>query len=163
MLRRRRRAYVVFGFSSVPDTITSPPSPSSTAEQIGTRCGSPFGRTVASRPTRAAATRRRISSSLTGGRYRRRVVAGLLLTGGSSRRMGRDKAELVVAGERLADHAARELTGACEPVLEIRPGRSELEAVADDEPRAGPLAALVTGARALRPRRYQGAVLLLAG
>ena len=76
--------------------------------------------------------------------------------------MGRDKAALVVAGERLADHAARELTGACEPVLEIGPGRSELEAVADDEPRAGPLAALVTGAGALRTRGYEGAVLLLA-
>ena len=62
------------------------------------------------------------------------MVAGLLLTGGSSRRMGRDKAELVVAGERLADHAARELTGACEPVLEIGPGRSELEAFADEVP-----------------------------
>ena len=89
------------------------------------------------------------------------MVAGLLLTGGSSRRMGRDKAELVVAGERLADHAARELTGVCEPVLEIGPGRSELEAVDDDEPRAGPLAALATGARALRARQYEGAVLLL--
>jgi molybdenum cofactor guanylyltransferase len=89
------------------------------------------------------------------------VVAGLLLTGGSSRRMGRDKAELVVAGERLADHAARVLTNACEPVLEIGPGRSELEAMHDDEPSAGPLAALVTGARALRARGYEGPVLLL--
>jgi molybdenum cofactor guanylyltransferase len=89
------------------------------------------------------------------------VVAGLLLTGGSSRRMGRDKAELVVAGERLADHAARVLTVVCEPVLEIGPGRSELEAVDDDEPRAGPLVALVTGARALRARGYRAAVLLL--
>jgi len=75
--------------------------------------------------------------------------------------MGRDKAELVVAGERLADHAARELIGVCEPVLEIGPGRSELEAVDDDEPRAGPLVALVTGARALRAHQYEGAVLLL--
>ena len=75
--------------------------------------------------------------------------------------MGRDKAELVVVGERLADHAARVLTAVCEPVLEIGPGRSELEAVDDDEPRAGPLAALVTGARALRARGYDGAVLLL--
>ena len=75
--------------------------------------------------------------------------------------MGRDKAELVVAGERLADHAARELTGVCEPALEIGPGRSELEAVDDDEPRAGPLVALATGARALRARGWEGAVLLL--
>jgi molybdopterin-guanine dinucleotide biosynthesis protein A len=90
------------------------------------------------------------------------VVAGLLLTGGSSRRMGRDKAELVVAGERLADRAARVLQTACNPVLEIGPGRSALETVGDDDPHAGPLAALVTGAGALRTRGYEGAVLLLA-
>ena len=47
--------------------------------------------------------------------------------------MGRDKAEIVVAGERLADHAARVLTAVCEPVLEIGPGRSQLEAVGDDD------------------------------
>jgi molybdopterin-guanine dinucleotide biosynthesis protein A len=94
------------------------------------------------------------------------VVAGLLLTGGSSRRMGRDKAELVVAGERLADRAARVLQTVCDPVLEIGPGRSALEAVGDESGaaavRAGPLAALVTGAGALRTRGYEGAVLLLA-
>jgi molybdopterin-guanine dinucleotide biosynthesis protein A len=81
--------------------------------------------------------------------------------------MGRDKAELVVAGERLADRAARVLQTVCDPVLEIGPGRSALERVGDDESgaaavRAGPLAALVTGAGALRTRGYQGAVLLLA-
>ena len=75
--------------------------------------------------------------------------------------MGSDKAELVVAGERLADHAARVLNTVCEPVLEIGPGRSELEAVHDDEPRAGPLAALVTGAGVLRARGYEGPMLLL--
>ena len=76
--------------------------------------------------------------------------------------MGRDKAELVVAGERLADHAARVLQAVCDPVLEIGPGRSDLETVGDEEPSAGPLAALVTGAGALRTRGYEGAVLLLA-
>jgi molybdenum cofactor guanylyltransferase len=90
------------------------------------------------------------------------VVAGLLLTGGSSRRMGRDKAELVVAGERLADRAARVLQTVCDPVLEIGPGRSALETIGDDDPHTGPLAALVTGAGALRTRGYEGAVLLLA-
>jgi molybdopterin-guanine dinucleotide biosynthesis protein A len=75
--------------------------------------------------------------------------------------MGRDKAELVVAGERLADRAARVLTTVCDPVFEVGPGRSELETVRDDEPRAGPLAAVVTGARALRTRGYDGAVLVL--
>jgi molybdopterin-guanine dinucleotide biosynthesis protein A len=77
--------------------------------------------------------------------------------------MGRDKAELVVAGERLADRAARVLQTVCDPVLEIGPGRSALETVGDDDdPHTGPLAALVTGAGALRTRGYEGPVLLLA-
>jgi molybdopterin-guanine dinucleotide biosynthesis protein A len=74
--------------------------------------------------------------------------------------MGRDKAELVVAGERLADRAARVLKSVCDPVLEVGPGRSELDAVRDD-PRAGPLAAVAAGTRALRTRAYDGAVLVL--
>ncbi len=75
--------------------------------------------------------------------------------------MGRDKADLVVAGERLADRAARVLSTACEPVLEIGPGRSRLRAVPDEAPRAGPLAALVTGSVALRANGHDGAVMLL--
>jgi len=89
------------------------------------------------------------------------MAAGLLLTGGSSRRMGRDKAELVVAGERLADRSARVLSAVCDPVLEVGPGRSALDGVVDDEARAGPLAALVTGTTALRASAYNGAVVLL--
>jgi molybdenum cofactor guanylyltransferase len=93
------------------------------------------------------------------------MVAGLLLTGGSSRRMGRDKAELVIAGERLADRAARVLSAACDPVVEVGPGRSSLDTVVDDESaagtgRAGPLAALATGTDVLRAREYEGAVVL---
>jgi molybdopterin-guanine dinucleotide biosynthesis protein A len=75
--------------------------------------------------------------------------------------MGYDKADLVVNGERLADRAARVLANVCDPVLEVGPGRSALDAVIDDEPRAGPLAALVTGAAALQQHGYDGAVLLL--
>lgn len=75
--------------------------------------------------------------------------------------MGRDKADILIAGERLAERAARVLRTVCEPVLEVGPGRSPLEAVADTEPRAGPLAALVTGTGALRRRGHDGAVLLL--
>jgi molybdopterin-guanine dinucleotide biosynthesis protein A len=93
------------------------------------------------------------------------MAAGLLLTGGASLRMGRDKAELVIAGERLADRTARALAAVCDPVLEVGPGRSSLDAVDDASAagagRAGPLAALVTGAAALRAREYDGAVVLL--
>jgi molybdopterin-guanine dinucleotide biosynthesis protein A len=75
--------------------------------------------------------------------------------------MGRDKATLVVAGERLADRAARVLTKVCDPVLEVGPGHSSLDAVSDPEPRAGPLAALVAGTGTLRARGYDGGVVLL--
>jgi molybdopterin-guanine dinucleotide biosynthesis protein A len=75
--------------------------------------------------------------------------------------MRRDKADLVIAGERLADRSARVLSAVCDPVLEIGPSRSALDAVDDHEPRAGPLAALVTGAAALRKRGYSGPVVLL--
>lgn len=75
--------------------------------------------------------------------------------------MGRDKADLVVAGERLADRAARVLAAVCDPALEVGPGRSPLDVVGDEEPRSGPLAALVTGAAALRTHGHDGAVVLL--
>jgi molybdopterin-guanine dinucleotide biosynthesis protein A len=79
--------------------------------------------------------------------------------------MGRDKAELVVAGERLADRSARVLSAVCDPVLEVGPGVSGLAAVDDESaagaPRSGPLAALVAGADALRAHAYSGAVVLL--
>jgi molybdopterin-guanine dinucleotide biosynthesis protein A len=79
-------------------------------------------------------------------------VAGLLLTGGASRRFGSAKADVQVDGERLADRTARVLAAVAEPVLEVGPGRSPLDAVHDDEPGAGPLAALVTGGAALAAR-----------
>ncbi len=76
--------------------------------------------------------------------------------------MGFDKAALLLDGERLADRAARVLTTACEPVLEIGPGHSHLPAVAEEPPGQGPLAALVTGAREQRARGHSGALILLA-
>jgi molybdenum cofactor guanylyltransferase len=90
------------------------------------------------------------------------VTAGLLLTGGSSLRMGFDKAELVVEGERLADRTARVLTAVCDPALEVGPGRSRLPFIREGAPGSGPLAALVAGSQALRARGYEDALLLLA-
>ena len=55
----------------------------------------------------------------------RAAVIGAVLTGGGSRRMGRDKAELVVAGTRLIDGAVQALRTALgpgtEPVLVVGP------------------------------------------
>ena len=77
-------------------------------------------------------------------------VAGLLLTGGGSRRMGRDKASIVVAGEELAVRAAAVLRAALAgPLLEVGPGRSGLPALAEDPPGGGPLAAIAAAAAVL--------------
>jgi len=88
-----------------------------------------------------------------------RQVAGVLLTGGASRRMGTDKARLVVNGETLAARAARALSAACDPVIEVGTGASGLPVVQEDPPGAGPLVALVAGAGALGNPRM---VVLLA-
>ncbi len=90
------------------------------------------------------------------------TTAGLLLTGGASRRMGTDKAQLVVDGRRLADRAASLLAAVCDPVLEVGPGVSGLPAVREDPPGEGPLAALGTGAAGLARLGYAGPVLVLA-
>jgi molybdopterin-guanine dinucleotide biosynthesis protein A len=76
-------------------------------------------------------------------------MAGVLLTGGASRRMGTDKARLVVNGETLAARSARVLAAACDPVVEVGPGVSGLPAVREDPAGAGPLVALLAGVGAL--------------
>lgn len=73
--------------------------------------------------------------------------------------MATDKASIVVRGETLATRAARVLADACAPVIEVGSGATELRCVREDPPGAGPLAALVAGARALDTR---GPVVLLA-
>ena len=55
--------------------------------------------------------------------------AGILLTGGASRRMGTDKATIVVGGETLARRTARLLSAVCDPAVEVGPGASDLPAV----------------------------------
>ena len=79
-------------------------------------------------------------------------MAGVLLTGGASRRMGTDKARLVVNGETLAARSARVLTAVCDPVVEVGPGVSGLPAVLEEPPGAGPLVALLAGVGALGDR-----------
>jgi molybdopterin-guanine dinucleotide biosynthesis protein A len=89
-------------------------------------------------------------------------VAGLLLTGGASRRMGCDKARLVVGGRTLAERAAAALAAVCHPVLEVGPGYSGLPAVREDPPGSGPLAAVGAGWAALSAAGHGGPVVVLA-
>lgn len=71
------------------------------------------------------------------------TLEAVLLTGGASRRMGRDKALLVVDGETLADRMVRKLTVMGLPVTVL--GRTPVSGAAfraDEEEFAGPLSAL---------------------
>ena len=89
-------------------------------------------------------------------------VAGLLLTGGGSRRMGVDKAALVVDGVPLAERAAAALLAVVSPVLEVGPGRTSLPVVTEADPGAGPLGALAAGAATLARHGHAGPAVLLA-
>jgi molybdopterin-guanine dinucleotide biosynthesis protein A len=90
------------------------------------------------------------------------MVSGLLLTGGRSRRLGADKASLVLDGQTLARRMAARLEAVCDPVYEVGPGRTGLLSVAEQPPGSGPLAALAAGGDALRARGVVGAALLVA-
>jgi molybdopterin-guanine dinucleotide biosynthesis protein A len=90
------------------------------------------------------------------------TVAGVLLTGGASRRMGQDKALLVVDGRTLAERGAELLAAVADPVVEVGPGHSRLAAVQEDPPGSGPLAGLCAGAAELHRLGHEGPVLLLA-
>ena len=88
------------------------------------------------------------------------AVGGILITGGASRRLGVDKATLVLDGEILAVRAARILRSCCEPLVEVGDGWSGLPAVREEPRGSGPLAALVAGAAALRDAGRDGVILL---
>ena len=90
------------------------------------------------------------------------AVAGILLTGGRSRRIGTDKASLVLDGESLAARSARLLVQVCDPVLELGDGLSGLPSLREEPPGSGPLAALAAAGDELRARGHRGAAILLA-
>jgi molybdopterin-guanine dinucleotide biosynthesis protein A len=90
------------------------------------------------------------------------ATAGILLTGGRSRRLGVDKATLVLDAETLADRAARRLGAVCSPVVEAGDGVSGLPSVREHPSGAGPLAALAGAGVWLRERGHFGAAVLLA-
>lgn len=101
-------------------------------------------------------------ASVTDGRGERVAgVAGLLLTGGASRRMGVDKASLVVDGVGLAQRTAGVLSAVVSPALEVGPGRTALPAVEEALPGEGPLAAADAGFRALVERGHVGPVVVV--
>ena len=91
-------------------------------------------------------------------------LAGLLLTGGRSRRMGRDKSQLVLGGRTMAARLGGLLVEVVGPALalEVGPGSSGLAAVREAPPFAGPLAAVVAGWRALAAAGHTGPVLVVA-
>jgi len=94
-------------------------------------------------------------------------MAGLVLCGGESRRMGRDKALLVLDGETLVLRVARTLAEVADQVL-LAPGTvgrlgvTGYPEVADDPVGAGPLAGMAAGLaaspRSLSPRPDGAAV-----
>lgn len=94
------------------------------------------------------------------------ACAGILLTGGASRRMGRDKAAIVVEGDdgpvTLAERTARILESVAAPVVEVGPPRGDRWVVREHPPGSGPLAATVAGWEALAARGWTGAVLVVA-
>lgn len=91
------------------------------------------------------------------------ATAGILLTGGASRRMGTDKALVVVGGATLASRSAATLAAVCEPCVEVGPGHSPLPSVREVPPGSGPLSAAVAGWWALRhEERHDGPVIVLA-
>jgi molybdopterin-guanine dinucleotide biosynthesis protein A len=90
------------------------------------------------------------------------ATAGIVLTGGRSRRLGVDKATLVLDGETLAGRAARRLAVMCAPVVEAGDGVSGLPAVRESPRGSGPLAALAAAGEWLRARGHHGPAILLA-
>jgi molybdenum cofactor guanylyltransferase len=90
------------------------------------------------------------------------MVAGAVLAGGASRRMGRDKATLVVGGVELASLALAAAARVADPVVLVAPEghpARRLAAAPVADPGRGPLAALAAALDALDADH----VLVLAG
>jgi molybdopterin-guanine dinucleotide biosynthesis protein A len=71
---------------------------------------------------------------------------GAVLTGGRSRRMGTDKALVLIDGRAMVDRVAAALRPACIDVVAVGPARlaGNQRAVADLHPDEGPLGAILT-------------------
>lgn len=79
-------------------------------------------------------------------------VLGFILAGGKSRRMGRDKAMLLISGESLLDRTLRLLLPLATTVTVVgspeRYARSDARVLPDDRPGLGPLGGIATALRA---------------
>ncbi len=71
-----------------------------------------------------------------------RTAMGILLTGGQSRRMGFDKASMLVGGVACAARVAAVMQAVVADAVEVGPGVSGLRAVREDPPGGGPLVAV---------------------
>jgi molybdopterin-guanine dinucleotide biosynthesis protein A len=82
-------------------------------------------------------------------------MSGLVLAGGASRRMGTDKAQIVLGGESLVRRVVRTLAQVCTDVL-VASGDGQrldhlgLPQVADAVPDSGPLGGIAAGLEAAR-------------
>ncbi|MCB9916397.1 MAG: molybdenum cofactor guanylyltransferase [Planctomycetes bacterium] len=90
--------------------------------------------------------------------HRLAPVTGVVLCGGASRRMGRDKARLELAGASLLRRALDAVGAACDEVLlasgdPARYAELGVAAVADEAPDAGPLAGLAAALASARHER----------
>jgi molybdopterin-guanine dinucleotide biosynthesis protein A len=84
-------------------------------------------------------------------------TGSIILTGGRSKRMGRPKESLRIAGQTLLGRTVETLLGCTEPVVVVARAGQELpvlpakaRVISDEVADAGPLAALVAGMRFLR-------------
>jgi molybdenum cofactor guanylyltransferase len=89
-------------------------------------------------------------------------VAGILLTGGASRRMGLDKASLVVEGQIAAVRLGAMLASTTSPALEVGNATSGLPSIQEAPRGAGPLVAVAAAAVELRRRGGTGPAVVLA-
>jgi molybdenum cofactor cytidylyltransferase/nicotine blue oxidoreductase len=78
------------------------------------------------------------------------AISGLVLAAGAGTRLGRPKADLVVAGQRLVDRAVATLSAAgCDPVLAVvRIGTEVTGAVVNPDPARGLRSSLELGVEA---------------
>jgi molybdenum cofactor guanylyltransferase len=90
------------------------------------------------------------------------AVAGILLSGGSSRRMGFDKGSILVDGVPCAIRVAMVLEAVTIDAVEVGPGISGLRVVPERARGDGPLAALSSGAEALRIESGERPALVVA-